>query len=97
MLTKAWTTLLALTALSAAAALLLPGLGAAGWTAPTAILLFAWLKARVVLSRYLGLAAVPSVARGFGVVLALFMLAAGGLTLAADAGARPAVAAPAQN
>ena len=96
-MTKAWLTLLALTALSAAAALLLPGLVSAEWAPPVLILAFAWAKARVVLSRYLGLAAVPSVRRGFGVVLALFMLAAGGLYLAADATARPAEPALARN
>jgi hypothetical protein len=36
------------------------------------ILTLAWLKARVILGRYLGLAQAPFWARGFGVSLALF-------------------------
>ena len=86
MLTKAWMTLIGLSALSTVIALTLPGLEATGLKAASAlILVFAWLKARVILSRYLGLAAAPAIGRGFGVVLALFMLAAGGLYLAGGA------------
>jgi hypothetical protein len=40
--------------------------------AGVAILVLAWLKARVILVRYLGLARAPFWARGFGVSLALF-------------------------
>ena len=36
------------------------------------ILGLAWLKARVILGRYLGLAQAPFWARGFGISLALF-------------------------
>lgn len=36
------------------------------------ILALAWLKARVILRRYLGLASAPFWARGFGVSLAVF-------------------------
>ena len=45
-----------------------------GWEAlaGAAILTLAWLKARIILARYLGLAQAPFWARGFGIVLALF-------------------------
>ena len=36
----------------------------------------AWLKARVILDRYLGLAGVPDARRGFGAGLGAFALAA---------------------
>lgn len=82
-LTKAWAALIGLSAVSTVIALSLPGLDAAALKGASAlILLIAWLKARVILSRYLGLQAVPAIGRGFGLVLALFMLAAGGLYLA---------------
>lgn len=44
------------------------------WQAPAGavILGLAWLKSRVILSRYLGLAAAPFWARGFAISLALF-------------------------
>ena len=41
-----------------------------------AILVLAWLKARVILNRYLGLAGVPGARRGFGAGLGAFALAA---------------------
>lgn len=83
-LTKAWMALIGLSAVSTLIALLLPRLDAQGMKAASAVILvIAWLKARVILSRYLGLVAVPSIRRGFGLVLALFMLAALGLYLAA--------------
>lgn len=83
MLTKAWMTLIGLSAVSTVIALMLPGLEATGLKVASAlILILSWLKAHVILSRYLGLAAVPAIGRGFGLVLALFMLAAGGLYLA---------------
>ena len=40
--------------------------------AGSVILLLAWLKARVILSDYLGLAAAPFWQRGFGLSLGLF-------------------------
>ncbi|SLN44696.1 hypothetical protein PEL8287_02277 [Roseovarius litorisediminis] len=40
--------------------------------AGTVILTLAWLKARIILSRYLGLAAAPFWQRGFGISLAVF-------------------------
>ena len=57
MLTKAWMTLMGLSVLSTVIALMLPGLEANGLKAASAlILIIAWLKARVILLRYLGLA-----------------------------------------
>lgn len=40
----------------------------------TLILALAWLKARLILTRYLGLAAGSFWGRGFGMVLAFFMI-----------------------
>ena len=45
------------------------------------ILTLAWLKARVILGRYLGLAAAPFWRRGFNLSLALFCLLLLGLYL----------------
>lgn len=45
------------------------------------ILTLAWLKARVILLRYLALAQAPFWARGFGISLALFCLLLLGLYL----------------
>jgi hypothetical protein len=45
------------------------------------ILTLAWLKARVILARYLGLAAAPFWRRGFDLALALFCLLLLGLYL----------------
>ncbi|WP_101068466.1 nitric oxide reductase F protein [Roseovarius salinarum] len=47
-----------------------------GWAAPAGalILVLAWLKARVILSRYLGLHAAPFWRRGFETALGLFCL-----------------------
>lgn len=45
------------------------------------ILALAWLKARVILARYLGLAGAPFWRRGFGIALALFCLLLLGLYL----------------
>ena len=81
-LTRAWVALIALSAASTMLALVVPrGTGSAAVGA--AILALAWLKARVILRRYLGLAAVPDIGRGFDLVLALVMLGALGLYLAA--------------
>ena len=75
-LTRAWASLIGLSALSTLIALALPGFGALALKlASVAILLIAWAKARVILSTYLGLAAVPPIRRGFGVVLGFFMVA----------------------
>lgn len=80
-LLRAWVWLVALSIGSTIVALTLPRLQAT--VAGVVILTLAWLKARVILARYLGLAAVPAVAFGFGLVLGLFMLAALGLYLVA--------------
>ncbi|WP_296764194.1 nitric oxide reductase F protein [Sediminimonas sp.] len=49
--------------------------------AGAAVLTLGWLKARVILARYLGLAAAPFWHRGFGIALALFCLLLLGLYL----------------
>ena len=46
------------------------------------VLGLAWLKARVILSRYLGLCEAPAWRRGFGISLGLFCLLLLGLYLA---------------
>jgi hypothetical protein len=50
--------------------------------AGTLILTFAWLKARLILGRYLRLDAAPFWRRGFGISLGLFCLLLLGLYLA---------------
>jgi hypothetical protein len=72
-LVRAWLALVALgLAASAIAALVgpppVPRLAAAG------VLALAWAKARLILARYLGLAAAPAWRRGFETVLALYAL-----------------------
>ena len=76
----AWAALIALSAL--ATGLALSGLGTKALAVP--ILLLAFLKARVILRDYLGLAQAPEIARGFLLVLALFCAALAGLALAAS-------------
>lgn len=81
-LLRAWVALIALSLGSTAlAALIARGdlAGAATTGAGAAILGLAWAKARVILERYLGLAAAPFWRRGFSIVLALY--GAGLLTL----------------
>lgn len=78
---RAWAWLVALSIGSTVVALSLQRLDAT--LAGVVILTLAWLKARVILSRYLGLAEVPAIAFGFGLVLGLFMLAALGLYVVA--------------
>lgn len=73
---RAWVTLMALSALATALAVFGQG---ATW-AVLAILVAAWIKARVVLRAYLGLAGAPDWSRGFSLVLGLFMLAIMGLS-----------------
>ena len=78
--TRAWTGLLLL---SAASVLIAAGftdklsVGATG----ALVLVFAWMKARVVLSRYLGLWQAPTWLSGFNWVLGLFCLLLLGLFL----------------
>jgi hypothetical protein len=79
-LTRAWLHLLLLSALSTVVAAAM----SAGYDAKIAggiVLLLALLKARVILSRYLGLADAPTWRRGFNLSLSLFMLCALGLYL----------------
>lgn len=74
-LIRAWLLLIAFSAGSTALALSVPGLtGTALMAAGAAILTLAWLKARVILSDYLGLRAAPFWRRGFGMVLGLYMI-----------------------
>jgi len=72
-ITKAWLQLLLL---SAASVLLATGLAQSAGVALTGslVLLLAWMKARVILSRYLGLAEAPAWRSGFNLVLGLFCL-----------------------
>jgi len=79
-LLRAWAALLALSLGSTAVSLWHwpPGLTAVGGGI---ILTLAWLKARVILGRYLGLAAAPFWRRGFNLSLALFCLLLLGLYL----------------
>lgn len=76
-LIRAWLALVALSAVATAVSLLRPA--SPPWVATAAgavILVLAWLKARVILDRYLGLAGVPGARRGFGAGLGAFALAA---------------------
>ena len=84
LLIRAWALLIALSVAATAVALLRPD--APRWAviaAGAAILGIAWIKARVILGRYLGLDAVPDLRRVFDVVLGLFLAAVLGLYLAA--------------
>lgn len=83
MLERAWGWLIGLSFLATALALgqpLLPPLAAK--LAGLLVLAIAGLKARIILSDYLELAAAPRIRRGFTFALALFLLAAAGLYLA---------------
>lgn len=79
-LLRAWAWLVALSIGSTIVALTVTRLQVT--VAGVVILTLAWLKARVILARYLGLAGVPAIAFGFGLVLGLFMLACLALYLA---------------
>ncbi len=81
-LLRAWGTLIGLSLGSTLLSLapVPPGLSA---VAGALILGLAWLKARVILGRYLGLVAAPFWHRGFGISLAGFCLLLLGLYLAA--------------
>lgn len=78
---RAWIWLVALSIGSTVVALTVTRLQVT--VAGVVILTLAWAKARVILARYLGLAAVPAIAFGFGLVLGIFMLACLGLYLVA--------------
>jgi len=74
-LTRAWMLLIALSLGST----LVAASGLSGRWLAVLVLPLAWAKAQVILTRYLGLAQAPAVARGFALVLALFMAALIGL------------------
>ncbi len=71
-LISGWLGLLALSLIATAVSLSLQAPG--GWHAlgGSVILALAWLKARLVLGRYLGLDQAPFWSRGFNIALALF-------------------------
>lgn len=79
-LNKAWFALVALSGASAVVAELAIG-GLDRRVVGAVVLLLALMKARVILSRYLGLAEAPSWRRGFNLVLTLFCLLLLGLYL----------------
>jgi hypothetical protein len=79
-LNKAWFALVALSGASAVVAELAIG-GLDRRVVGAVILLLALMKARMILSRYLGLAEAPSWRRGFNLVLTLFCLLLLGLYL----------------
>lgn len=79
-ITRAWLSLMALSAASVLAAMVVGAL--LGQSVIGAIvLLFAWMKARVILSRYLGLWQSPGWCAGFNLVLGLYCLLLLGLFL----------------
>lgn len=82
-LSRAWLLLLALSGGSAVVAELV-GTGFDRRLAGALIIMLALMKARIILSRYLGLAQAPTWRRGFSLSLALFCLLLLGLYLAAD-------------
>lgn len=53
-----------------------------GQAALAVVLLFAWIKAHLIVKVYLGLGRIPQVLRGFDIVLGLVMIAMLGLGLA---------------
>lgn len=84
-LVRAWAALIVLSAVSTTLALLRPLMAgrAADVAIAAAILTLCWLKARVILGRYLGLETAPQIRRGFDIVVALVLVAIFGLSLAA--------------
>jgi len=71
-LIAAWVWLCALSVVSTALSVLVaPRISPA--VAGIAILAFAWVKARMVIARYMGLADAPAWQRGFDLTLALFV------------------------
>lgn len=75
--TRAWIWLVVLSALSTAAA----STGLSGHWLALAVLPMAWAKAQIILNRYLNLAQAPAIARGFALVLAVFMVLMAGLAI----------------
>jgi hypothetical protein len=78
---RAWFLLLVLSAASVVAALI-AGMGFGESVVGVLVLLFAWMKARVILARYLGLWQAPFWQSGFNWALGLFCLLLLGLYLA---------------
>ncbi|CTQ53632.1 hypothetical protein LP7551_02157 [Roseibium album] len=78
---RAWFSLLVLSGASVAAAFI-AGAGMGESVVGVLVLLFAWMKARVILARYLGLWQAPFWQSGFNWVLGLFCLLLLGLYLA---------------
>lgn len=79
-LVRAWLALVGLGAATSAFAAL-GGSPPVSWPLAAAVLALAWLKARLILARYLGLAAAPTWRRGFETVLGLYALLLLGLFL----------------
>lgn len=75
--TRAWLWLVALSAFSMVVAA--TGLHPR-WLAAV-VLPVAWVKAQIILDRYLGLAQAPAIARGFALALALYMVLLIGLAV----------------
>ena len=70
---RSWIWLLGLSLASTATALSVTA-GIAGPLAGVVILFLAYMKSRLILSRYLGLAEAPTWHRGFNLVIAIYML-----------------------
>jgi hypothetical protein len=81
-LTRAYLALLALSAAST----LVAAAGLSGRWLALLVLTLAWGKARLILNRYLGLAQAPGIARGFALVLAIYMVILTVLAALADPG-----------
>lgn len=79
-LSRAWITLITLSGLAATVSFAVDS-GLDRRIAGAVILLLALMKARVILSRYLGLSEAPSWRRGFNMTLTLFCLLMLGLYL----------------
>lgn len=84
-LLRAWLFLVGLTGITALTALSTAGpdlSNAARMAVGVLLLLLALAKARIILARYLGLAQVPPVLRGFTIILLLYMVLLAGLYVA---------------
>lgn len=77
--THAWAMLIALSALSTAVA----ASGVQGRGLALIVLTLAWLKAQIILNRYLHLSQAPAIARGFALALAAVMVLMIGLAVLA--------------
>lgn len=74
---RAWLALMALSLAATAVAILRTDSPAWAGTAAGAVILgFSWLKARIIMNRYLGLDAYPGARRGFAAGLGAFAAAA---------------------